>query len=453
MLKTLISKQNGKILIVGKSNYFTFDEMKKFLTKRGFEVVKDYEDGVIATIESSRLNTIEEDISDKAYSAKVPKYDMKHLEKLMSDNLKVNETLMALKLSKDRDRLIRLLQNEYIDDEFFIKLLSLYEWRGEELLDDDDDRYVYWALMERFLHLGTYERDALYSPATLLKLINTTDNPNLLDILLNLPHYEFRLRGKQSITIPQAVAMRDTVLPQTIKTLFNKRDKDINICLALNPAIDDNLMESLVNRDDKMIDEALARNTSLSNKVFKKLLNRVSDELKKDMLKNKKFDKDLLLETIKEIDDLSILSEIASNLNLDKEMIDILIDLDNKEIKKALAKNPSIDTQTAQKLYSDKTLHKYLALNPSMPKELIREIYKSADSETIISLAQNPATPEDILRKIYQKQDYEYLKALAKNRSTPMDILHQLKTDHSLWLILQYNEKFVKEANKEMGMR
>jgi hypothetical protein len=44
-------------------------------------------------------------------------------------------------------------------------------------------------------------------------------------------------------------------------------------------------------------------------------------------------------------------------------------------------------------------------------------------------------------------------RALAANPSTPMAILHQLKTDHSLWLILQHNETFVREANREMGMR
>lgn len=453
MLNSILSQQNGKILIVGKSDYFTFDEIKKFLLKRGFEVVKDFQEDIIATIESKRLNALEEDISNKAYSAKVKKYDMSELEKIMTNRLKPNETLMALKLSKDRDRLIRLLKNEYIDDDFFIKLLSIYDWQGEELLEDDEDRYVYWAMMERFLDLGVYEKDALYSPATLLRLINTTDNPKLLDILINLPNHEFRLRGKQSITIAQAIAMREIILPQTIKTLLNKRDKDIDICLALNPAIDSKIINSFIQRDDRLIDEALSQNPSLDEDSFKILLNRVSNELKRSMLSNQKVATKMVKELIELVDDISILSAIGKNPYLTKEDINILLNLNRDEIDTALAQNPSIDSTVAINLANKRYLHKDLAKNPSIPTDILKGIYQNADKETIIALAQNPSTPEDILRDIYKKEDYEYLKALAKNPSTPMDILHDLKTDHSLWLILQYNKKFVEEANKEMGMR
>ncbi len=453
MLEDLISKGSGRVLIVGRSDYFTYDEMKKFLSKRGFEVVKDFDEGIIASIESKRLNTIEEDISDRAYEAKTPKYNMSELEKLMSKNLKQNETLMSLKLSKDRERLIRLLKNEFIDDEFFIKLLSLYEWRGEELLDDDDDRYVYWAMMERFLDLGVYEKDALYSPATLLRLINTTDNPELLDILLSLPNHEFRLRGKQSITIPQAVAMREIILPRTIKTLLNRREQEIDICLALNPAIGADIMDNFIARDDRIIDEALSQNPALSERAFKVLIDRVSDDTKKSMLESKRVVQDIFTELLEQIDDNSLLSAMAKNPHLNREQLEILLDLNIDEVNRTIAQNTAIDNEIASKLIEDKSLHRYLALNPTLEQNLIYEIYKSADSKSIVSLAQNRATPEDLLRDIYQKGDYEYLKALAKNPSTPMDILHNLKTDHTLWLILQYNEKFVEEANKEMGMR
>jgi hypothetical protein len=92
-----------------------------------------------------------------------------------------------------------------------------------------------------------------------------------------------------------------------------------------------------------------------------------------------------------------------------------------------------------------------LAANPALPVETLRQLY--GDEELREALAANPATPPELLGELFETGEFRYHQALAANPSTPMEILHQLKTDHRLWLILQKNETFVREANRETGMR
>jgi len=99
-------------------------------------MTKNYEEGVVATIEHSSLNPMEEDISNDAYDAKVPSFSLEVFEKMLSNGINDDEILMGIKLSNDQDRIFRLLGNENIKEELFIKLLMMYEWHDEE----EDDR-------------------------------------------------------------------------------------------------------------------------------------------------------------------------------------------------------------------------------------------------------------------------------------------------------------------------
>jgi len=435
----------GRILILGKSDYFSDEEIDRFLKQKGFEVIRDYSgEELIGAIESRTLNMKYEMISERAYEDGIKHYPMGELEKLISQSLKINEVLMAIKLSKDMDRVVRLLQNEYIDDEMFLKLLDIYEWESREVHGSDRDRYVYWALLERFLELSIYEKDALYSPSTILKLIDSTDNSRLLDIFSKFPPFSYKLRGGQ------AISMRDIISQDTIKRLLKRKERGVDIALASNRALNSDSIRYLFDKNDANIDEALAINLSIDDDIFEELFKRGSKEIRETMMQEQRLTKERVDTILRYLEDEDI-SLIGKNSHIDTQAIDRVLEIDNQELHRNLAKNSTIDSSFIERFYRDGKFIDEIAQNPSTPIEILKELYEN--SQSMVELAKNPSTPQEILEELYQKGDFSYYEALASNPSTPMSILHQLKTDHRLWLILQYNQKFVEEANQEMGMR
>ena len=441
----------GRILILGKSDYFSDEEIDRFLKLKGFEVIRDYNgEELIGAIESRTLNMKYEMISERAYEDGIKHYPMSELEKLISKSLKINEILMSIKLSKDMDRVVRLLQNEYISDEMFLRLLDIYEWESREVHGSDRDRYVYWALLERFLELSIYEKDALYSPSTILKLIDSTDNSKLLDIISKFPPFSYKLRGGHTITIQQAISMRDIISQDTIKRLLKRKERGVDIALASNRALDNSSIKYLFDKNDSNIDEALAINLSIDDDIFEELFKRGSKEIRETMMQEQRLTKERVETILRYLEDEEI-SLIGKNRNIDNQAIERLLEIDSQELHRNLAKNSTIDSSFIERFYKDGKFIDEIAQNPSTPIKILKELYE--DSQSMLELAKNPSTPQEILEELYQIGDFSYYEALASNPSTPMSILHQLKTDHRLWLILQYNQKFVEEANQEMGMR
>ncbi|WP_456393551.1 hypothetical protein, partial [Nitratifractor sp.] len=273
-LKSLLERGGpGTILLLGSADYFTDEEIERALKKRGFEPTREFRPGVtVAAIESRRIPPAQELHSEAAYEAGVPHYSMEELERLLSDALSERQVLMSLKLSRDRDRLVRLLRNEHLSDDFFLDLLRLYSWESDELMGSDEDRYVLIALLERFLDLSVYERDALYSPVTLLRLIVTTRRPELLDALLTLPEFEFRRKGAEGVSIAQAVAQREILRSETVAKLLGRREGEIDRRLAANAALDAQGRRTLFERAAPRTLEALAEHPDLEEEYFDALL-------------------------------------------------------------------------------------------------------------------------------------------------------------------------------------
>jgi len=358
---------------------------------------------------------------------------------------------MSLKLSKDRARLIRLLRNEHLDDDFFLKLLGLYGWESGELMGSDEDRYVLIAILERFLDLSVYERDALYSPVTLLRLINTTDRPDLLEALLGLPDFEFRLQRRR-IGIAEAVAAREILEPETVAKLLRRRDPRIDRVLGANPALDAAGRRALFERGDSETLKALAAHPELEDELFEALLER-GDEVTRELLRRQRIDGKRLEKILARKFDPEILAILGENEVLEPESYPELIALEIPELLANIAANDATPPEVLERLARREELHPRLALNPPTPEAILRRLWHEENPEIREALAYNPATPPEILEALYERGEFACHQGLAANPATPMEILHQLKTDHRLWLILQRNEKFVTEANREMGMR
>lgn len=453
-LKSLLESGGpGEIVLLGEADYFTEEEIRNFLERRGLSVSREYTPATVAVLEGRRLRMPEELMSEQAYSDGIPHYRLEELERIMSRHLRPDEVLMALKLGNDTGRLLRLLRNEHLADDFFLRLLRLYRWEGEELMESDRDRAVLIALMERFLDLDVYERDALHSPVTLLRLIRQTDKAELLEALLEFPAFEFRLGRGERISIPEAVATREILNPATVKRLLRRRESGVDRILAANPVLSPNLQRHLLEQRGDEAAVALAANPALAEDLFERLLQEEA-EVPETLLRFQPVDLLRLEKVLKRLGEgderLAILGE---NRELAEAVAERLVALELPALCKALAANESVPTRVLESLAHKEDLHPLLARNPSTPEALLKKFFALGKAEVLERLAGNPSTPESIIEKLYARGDFGLLQALAANPATPMEILHELKTDHRLWLILQRNEKFVREANREMGMR
>ncbi len=443
----------GEILLLGEADYFTEKEIRNFLERRGLSVSREYTPATVAALEGRRLWMPEELMSEQAYSEGISHYRLEELERIISRELRPDEVLMALKLGSDTERLLRLLRNEYLANDFFLRLLRLYRWEGEELMESDRDRAVLIALMERFLDLNVYERDALHSPVTLLRLIRQTDKAELLEALLEFPAFAFRLGRGERISIPEAVATREILNPATVKRLLRRREPEIDRILAANPVLSPNLQRHLLEQRGDEVAVALAANPALAEDLFERLL-QAEGEVPETLLHFQPVDLPRLDKILKRFgEEGACLTILGENRELAEAAAERLAALELPVLCKALAANESVPSRVLESLAHKEDLHPLLARNPSTPKALLEKFFASGKAEVLEGLAGNPSTPEPILEKLYARGDFGSLQALAANPATPMEILHELKTDHRLWLILQRNEKFVREANREMGMR
>ena len=94
---------------------------------------------------------------------------------------------MAIKLGNDQERLLRLLGNEHLTDELFVRLLKLYRFDEEEEYNRQD-RDVIMNTLRRYIDIKPNEEDLLYTYLTLRRLATEATDPNLLAALLGFPN-------------------------------------------------------------------------------------------------------------------------------------------------------------------------------------------------------------------------------------------------------------------------
>jgi hypothetical protein len=441
----------GELLLLGKGDAFTPEEIERFCRRRGFGLVQEFSAAVVAVLEGRRLSMPEEMLSETAYAEGIPHYRLEELERIMSEAIRPDELLMALKLGDDIERLLRLLGNPHLGDGLFLRLLELYEWEGEELMESDRDRRVLHAILGRFLKLGHYERDALHSPVTLLRLIRSTDNPDLLEALLRLPPFEFRGPRGMRLSIAEAVASREILRERTVRRLLKRGEEGIDLALAPNPALRGPWQRRLLEGGRREIAGALAENPALEEELFAELLG-AGGEVTERLLLRQPITPERWRRIVEHFAEAGVPELLGENPGLCPEAAEAMIEEGNPGHRRALAANEHLPEALLERLAEDRELWPLLARNPSISEDLLRRLYREEEALRE-ALAANPSTPAELLEALYGTGEFRYHQALAANPSTPMEILHQLKTDHRLWLILQENETFVREANREMGMR
>jgi len=442
----LASSQGKSFLFLGREGLFTKEEIVRFLKKDGITVTKYLEEGVVATIEHTSLNPVEDDISNDAYDAKIPSFSLDAFEKLLSAGINDDELLMGIKLSNDQERVFRLLGNENISEDLFVKLLMMYEWNEEEE-DNKEDRDTIMYTLKRYIDIKPNEADLLYSYLTLRRLATEATNPKLLLALIGFQNFEFLIRGKEKVTLRETIARNEHLDVELISKLTSLRDNKVDVAMASNPCVEIKLLQGLFAKNKEKIDEALATNQNINDELFDALLSK-SEKTIQLLLLSQPMNEERLKLVDKHGLESVLFATIGANERLEYTVIDTLIDKDNEALICHLAANDTLTEEQIVNIYAKgmTSSFEYLALNPVTPVKMLEMFYEKLDESAIrVALAHNKSTPKVILRALFDRDEFEIQQSMASNASVPLDILEVLKVDTRLQNELSKNEIFVKE--------
>jgi hypothetical protein len=454
-LEILLSEsKEKKLLFLGRQGIFTVEEVERFLKKFDLSMTSNYEDGVVGVIEHHTLNPIEEDISCLAYDDKIPLYKLLDFEKLISQSINDDELLMGIKLANDQERIFRLLGNSHISDELFVKLLSMYQWHEDED-DSREDRDVIMYTLRRFIEIKPNEEDLLYSALTLKRLAREATDPKLLNVLIRFPNIVFLQKGKQKITLRESIASNPHIDENVITRLISLRDSGVDMYLACNDTVSLPLLQKFASKHIEQIDEALASNVNIDDEIFDSLLEKNDNVIKLlfwyQPIDNKRYD------AIKEkMVDNELLSELGKNRTLAKEVVEQLLEEADHMLLSNFSANDALDGKVLRSIFEKGIFetYKYLAKNPSTPIEILNTLYldHQNDTDILIALSYNVSTPVEILKELYEKDEFEITKGIASNASVPLEILNILKIDTRLRNELTANQTFVASITQKLGL-
>ena len=445
-LKELLeSSAQKQFLFLGREALFTKVEIARFLKKYHIIMTQDYEEAVAVCIEHSRLNPVEEDISNAIYDAKVPSFSLEVFEKLLSASINEDELLMGIKLCNDQERIFRLLGNTDISESLFIKLLMMYQWHDEEE-DNTQDRDTIMHTLKRYIDIKPNEADLLYSYLTLRRLAIEAINPHLLLALIGFPNFTFLIRGKEKVTLHETIARNIHIDKAVIAKLISLREDKVDIALAKNPCVGLALLHTLLTKQSTAIDQALSSNTSIDDTLFYALLAKDDSSVQLLLLSQP-----ISIERFEAIKkggvSVEIFATLGANEQLDNEVIERLLLQNEVGLLCTLSSNPTLNSHQLHTIYlqSITATFAHLAKNPSTSIEMLAMFYHDYnDIEIYKALAQNPNTPRQILRALFDKNDFVLQQSMASNGSIPLDLLDILKVDTRLQNELAQNPILIK---------
>ncbi|QOP40556.1 hypothetical protein [Sulfurimonas marina] len=401
--------KNQTILLLGKPRAFNEEEFLSQLKTHNIELTRELEDNVRFIIEGRVLSPYEQNFSDELYEMKKFEFvSIDELEKLLAEEIDDNVLLMSLKLSHDRDRMKSFLQNGCITDGLFFKLLKSYKWGGEDFFENDDNRDVTAALIERFYENIERNHNVQFATTGLIHLISQTKDEELLEAISDLEPIKFHPK------IKVILATHPNTPKKVLKRFLKEGDDEVLEVIYSNVNLDKMIAKSLIDEAD--IAKKIAANIALDDELFR-LLENYSDQL-------------------------------AKNTTLTEEMQQSLFDMSEESVDENLVQNSSVKGELLEELYQKSAhLQRYILENNSTPKEILESAFEDVNNH--LSLAKNISTPQEILTKLYELGDAEVLLELAKNENTPVELLYQMQLDSRFERAVRTNEAFGKHIQTE----
>jgi len=392
--------QNQNILFLGKPRAFSSQEFDAQVKLHNITITKEIEEGISYILQGRMMTPYEEYFSDDLYEKGSYTFlDIDAFEKLLAEQIDDDVLLMSLKLSNDKDRLKGFLQNGCISQRLFFKLLKMYQWKGEDFFENDDNRDVTAALIGRFYENIERNHNVQYATTGIIHLVTQTQNPELLEAISNLE--PLALHPNISILLAQHPKTPKKVL----KKFLRQKEQRVLEAMCANSALDIQIVKELAKEGQYAA--ILAQMIALNEELFK-LLFSFAVQLAYNETLTQRMQKELLA-----LERCDVERALAQNISLTQESISILLQKDDKKIEELLLQNPNINEARLYEALKDPKLHQAIAKNPALSADLATMLFKTADPKVLESLAGNEATPVDIL---YQLQlDSRFERAVKTN--------------------------------------
>lgn len=445
--------KNKNIFFTGRTNLIDLEELEKYLLQKGAVLVDNIQKADIVIKGKFTPIVIEEEL----YELSLTQLDILEIDKLeeeFSKNLDIDSILVAIKISKNQERLIKLLSNEYFEDEIFIKLLSLYDFKNEDIYDTDENRDVCTKIVERFCSLVETNHNIQYAPIGVYYTALEANNPKLLEVIYNMPDFSISNKNAQEdqpLSLKEVVALN----PNSSKTMHlqiikNNRVNELRF-LALNEAISPMIQKKLFEKNIEEVNLSLIKAFNYDEQMIEEFFK--DNILKKELLKTINLNENYFNKFFEDIDNISLIY-LSMNDTLDSSMIEKIFDknIDNANIN--LLKNKNCPKEKIEEFLNkkDKIYNIAIAHNEALNKEQFELLYCLDDYDVNLSLASNISTSKEILKDLSLKEDRIINEALCANTSTPIGVLLQFQYDGGLKSIISNNDSFREFTRKNIGM-
>ncbi|MCI0501158.1 MAG: hypothetical protein L0Y61_05365 [Epsilonproteobacteria bacterium] len=444
--------KNKQIFFEGRGDKLDKDEILKYLSQNEAIITQQIDEADI--IIDTSLPYLEDKIYLKSIDG-IPVIQLNEIEKEFSDAIDIDSVLMAIKISKDQERLKRLINNDFFSDDIFLLLLKFYDWCDEGIYDTDENRDVSTAIAKRFCTLQGMNHNIKHSPTALYYTALETTNGKLLETLYLIPEYKINNRNaisNQPLSIHEMVALNPHISkPLMMQILKNSKKNELKF-LASNPNIGEFIKKELLKTNDKEIISCLIIANNLPQDEYKTLLN---GEYKNIILSNISLNNNEIFEYLfnSELNKIELL-ELSKNNTLTSEQIDILLELNDVDITINILKSEQLNSKHID-LYLAKDNKFYniaLSHNKKLSQNGFNILAKLDDLDIDISLSLNPKIPKEIIEILYRKNEDFINQGLASNSATPIDKLMQLQLDNRYSVIIAKNETYKEYSRNSLGI-
>ncbi|MBT4571919.1 MAG: hypothetical protein HOB89_00955 [Campylobacteraceae bacterium] len=450
----MLNMNNKKICFMGRGDKIDKEELETYFLQNSATMVETLDEADI--IIEGKFTPIH--LEDKIYALSkdgIEVVSIETLEHQFSANLDSDSVIIAIKMSKDKERLIKLLNNHYFTNETFIKLLKFYDWENTDIYDTDDNRDVSTAITTRFCTLTKTNHNIQHSPIGVYYTALETTEEKLLDVIYNMPNYKIsdkNAKEDQPLTLKEVVALNPNnskIVQMQILTNGNLREL---IFLAQNTSISKTIVHKLLENVNEQIILALIKSNNLPTDDIKKYIS--NDKYSQNILQYTTLDDDIFKTIIKILNQDIDIVYLSSNNSLNQTMINKLFEFDVENSNINLLKNNQCPSKQISKFLNlnNKIYNITIAHNESLNAKIYQELLNLNDLDVDISLGYNIQIPNEIIEKLYLKNDFNINTALSTNIATPIHILMQLQLDNSLKSLIAENETYRAFSRKTLGI-
>ena len=436
--------KNSTVLLFGKSRSLAGDEFVKLLSQHDITLVSEVSEDLGAILIGRLVTPIEQDELDRLYLEKRgPMIEIDAFEAWLCRSIDADNLLMSLKLSGDKERLMVYLQNPYISNALFLRLLLLYNWENEGFFENDENRDITAALISRFYENIERNHNVQYANMGIMHLLNQSDNSELLETIALLQPLQNALKdGCDNSTqkILNAIALHPNTSVKVLKQWLKKGNSDIQSLIAMRHDLSGTLQQFLLNLNIPLIHEVLSLNAHIDKSTSLVLMETFPENISKHIDLD-----EVLFEQLKE--NYSV--DLAENSTLTEWMQQELVSGD-ESVQKVLAKNSTILDETFERLYKEGSDVVLLALteNSKITQDQLTSLYEAKSDYFAAAIAANEKSDVILLENLSTSSDVEVLLALAKNPATPVDLLYQFQLDGRLARAVKENASFGKHIQR-----